>query len=168
MTNKEFFQQCWRSEVEPTLIALKALPAADKLSYRPAEKNRSAKQLVDHFVSHVEDLVEAVETGVLNHRVMADFPTTENASEVFEKETGRLMSLIDSVDETTWNEKNIPMMVFGNKFGEKPLGTTCWMFLFDLIHHRRFIESAQDLGLGGLRHLDTQGRGELQFLNTRG
>ncbi len=68
MNNKEFFQQCWKAEVAPTLTALKALPPADKLGYKPAEKNRTAKQLVDHFVSHVEDLVEAVETGVLNHR----------------------------------------------------------------------------------------------------
>ena len=89
MTNKEFFQQCWKAEVAPTITALKALPSADKLSYKPAEKNRTAKQLVDHFVSHVEDLVEAVETGVLNHRVMADYPTTENAIEVFEKVTAR-------------------------------------------------------------------------------
>ena len=136
MNNKEFFQQCWKAEVAPTLTALKALPSADKLGYKPAEKNRTAKQLVDHFVSHAEDLVEAVETGVLNHRVMADYPTTENAIEVFEKETDKLMSLLDKVDETTWDEKKVPMLVMGNKFGENTLGATCWMFLFDLVHHR--------------------------------
>ena len=136
MNNKEFFQQCWKAEVVPTLTALKALPSADKLGYKPAEKNRTAKQLVDHFVSHVEDLVEAVETGVLNHRVMADYPTTENAIEVFEKETDKLMSLLDKVDEATWDEKKVPMLVMGNTFGENTLGATCWMFLFDLVHHR--------------------------------
>ena len=136
MTNKEFFQKCWKQEVVPTLTALKALPEGEKLSYRPAEKNRSAKQLVDHFVSHVEDLIEAVETGVLNHRVMADYPTTENATEVFEKESDKLMALLDATDDATWDGKNIPMLVMGNKFGEQPLGATCWMFLFDLIHHR--------------------------------
>lgn len=136
MNNKEFFQQCWKAEVAPTLTALKALPSADKLGYKPAEKNRTAKQLVDHFVSHVEDLVEAVESGVLNHRVMADYPTTENAIDVFEKETDKLMSLLDKTDEATWNEKKVPMLVMGNLFGEKTLGETCWMFLFDLVHHR--------------------------------
>ncbi len=136
MSNKQFFQQCWKAEVAPTIIALKALPGAEKLSYKPAEKNRTAKQLVDHFVSHTEDLIEAVETGVLNHRVLADYPTTEKAIEVFEKESDRLVSLLDNVDEATWNDKNIPMLVFGNKFGEQTLAKTCWMFLFDLIHHR--------------------------------
>lgn len=137
MTNKEFFQQCWKSEVEPTLIALRALlPAGDKLGYKPAEKNRTAKQLVDHFVSHVQDLEEAVETGVLNHRLMADFPSVENAMDVFTNGSNHLISLLDKVDDKTWDEKNIPMLIFGNNVGEKPLGQTCWMFLFDLIHHR--------------------------------
>lgn len=136
MSNKEFFQQCWRSEVAPTILALKALPSSEKLGYRPADKNRSAKQLMDHFVSHVEDLVEAVETGAMNHRVMADYPSVENATEVFEKDSEKLMSLIDAVDEQAWDEKQIPMMVFGTPIMTKPLGSVCWMFLFDLIHHR--------------------------------
>ena len=136
MTNKEFFQQCWKSEVEPTLISLRPLTSTDKLGYKPAEKSRSAKELVDHFVSHVEDLVEAVDTGVLNHRVTADYPSIDNAIEVFEKDTNKLMSLLDAVDDKTWDEKNIPMLIFGNKVGEGSLGKTCWMFLFDLVHHR--------------------------------
>jgi uncharacterized damage-inducible protein DinB len=136
MTNKEFFQQCWRAEVEPTLIALKALPSAEKLDYKPAEKNRTAKELVDHFVSHVEDLVEAAETGVLNHRVMASYATIDDAINIFEKETVNLMSLLDAVDDKTWDEKKVPMLIFGNNVGEHTLGATCWMFLFDLVHHR--------------------------------
>jgi len=124
MNNKEFFQQCWRAEVQPTIVALKALPEADKLAYKPAEKYRTAKQLVDHFVSHVEDLVEAAETGVLNHRLTADFPSVDNAIAVFEKESERLMSLLDATDEATWDEKKVPMLIFGNSFGEKPLGQT--------------------------------------------
>ena len=136
MSNKEFFQQCWKSEVAPTIVALKALPSADKLAYKPAEKNRTAKQLVDHFVSHVEDLIEGVESGVINHRVMADFPSIEKAIEVFENETNRLVSLLDAVDDKTWDEKIVPMKVMGNKLFEQPLGKMCWSFLFDLIHHR--------------------------------
>ena len=136
MTNKEFFQLCWRSEVKPTLTALQALPAADKLSYKPAEKNRTAKQLVDHFVSHVEDLIEGVETGVINHRLMADYPTTENAIDVFVNQTDKLIAAIDNVDEKTWDEKIVPMLIFGNKAFELPLGQMCWAFLFDVIHHR--------------------------------
>ena len=141
MTNREFFQQCWKNELCPTLIALKALPSADKLGYKPAEKNRTAKQLVDHFVSHVEDLIEAVEDGVLNHRITANYPSTENAHEVFDAGTNKLMALLDHVDEKTWEEKEIPMLVFGNNFGQHTLGQTCWMFLFDLVHHRGQLSS---------------------------
>jgi uncharacterized damage-inducible protein DinB len=136
MNNKEFFQQCWKSEITPTIVALKALTSAEKLGYKPAERNRSAKELVDHFVSHVEDLIEAVESGIMNHRVTANYPDIATAIDVFEKGSERLITLLNDVDEKTWDEKNIPLMVFGNKFGEKSLGQTCWMFLFDLIHHR--------------------------------
>ena len=108
----------------------------EKQSYKPAEKNRTAKQLVDHFVSHVEDLIEGVETGVINHRLMADYPTTEIAIETFERGSDKLMAMLDATDEATWNERNTPMLVFGNNAGQGPLGQMCWMFLFDLIHHR--------------------------------
>lgn len=136
MTNKEFFQECWKSELTPTLSALKALGSSDKISYKPAEKNRTAKQLVDHFVSHVEDLIEAVETGVINHRTGADYPTIDAAIEVFERETDRLMDLITNLDDNTWSSKMVPMFVGENKVGENTLGRMCWMFLFDIIHHR--------------------------------
>jgi uncharacterized damage-inducible protein DinB len=136
MTNKQFFQQCWKSELTPTITALKALTSPDNLDYRPAPRNRSAKELVDHFVSHVEDLIEATETGVLNHRVNACYVNIDEAIAVFEKGSEKLMTLLDTTDDKTWDEKQVPMLVFGNKFGESSLGGTCWMFLFDLIHHR--------------------------------
>ena len=136
MSNKEFFLQMWKSEMGGTVKALKALGDSDKIGYKPAEKNRTAKQLVDHFVSHVEDLIEGVETGVINHRVTADYLSVEKALEVFEKESEKLMELIANTDEKTWDEKMVPMNVFGNKVDEGPLSTMCWMFLFDIIHHR--------------------------------
>ena len=136
MSNKEFFQQMWKSELVGTVRALKALGNSDKIDYKPSEKNRSARQLVNHFVSHVEDLIEGVESGVINHRVNNEYPTVEKATEVFEKESEKLMDLITATDDNTWNEKIIPMNVFGNKVNEGPLSTMCWMFLFDIIHHR--------------------------------
>ena len=136
MSNKEFFQQCWKSEMLGTVRALKALGETEQLNYKPAEKNRTAKQLVDHFVSHVEDLIEGVETGVINHRVTAEYPSVAKAIETFEKESDKLMDLLTQVDDKTWEEKMVPMNVFGNKVDEGPLSTMCWMFLFDLVHHR--------------------------------
>lgn len=137
MTNKEFFQQCWNAELKSTLIALEALiPVADKLDYKPAEKNRSAKQLVDHFASHVLDLVEAAETGVLNHRLGNSFPSIDEAISSFRQGTDRLMELLNKTDDNTWDTRPIPLMIYGNKVGEYPLAQTCWMFMFDIIHHR--------------------------------
>lgn len=136
MSNREFFQQMWKSEMAGTIRALKALGDAEQFTYRPAEKNRTAKQLVDHFVTHAEDLIEGVETGVINHRVNAEYPSIADALATFERNSEKLMNILSDVDETTWNEKMVPMNVFGNKVDEGPLSAMCWMFLFDIIHHR--------------------------------
>lgn len=136
MTNKDFFIQCWQNELPRTIAALKALPAAEKLDYRPNPKNRSAKELVDHIVAHVEDLVEAAQDGVLNHRAMANYEDTETAIKVYETESEKLISLLKSVDEKTWNESQINMNVMGHTFDTGSLSKFCWMFLNDVIHHR--------------------------------
>ena len=136
MTNKEFFIQCWQNELPRTVNLLTAMPEADKLSYRPAPKNRSAKELVNHIVAHVEDLIEATKDGVLNHRALADYGTTENAIKVFEEESARLVDLLNKTDDGTWDNSSINMNVLGNKIMDGSLGTFCWMFLYDVIHHR--------------------------------
>jgi len=137
MTNKEFFQQCWRSELKSTMIALEGLlQSTDKLDYKPAEKNRTAKQLVDHFVSHVLDLTEGVESGVINHRLGNSFDSIPDAIDTFRNGTDRFMELLDKTDDATWDTRPVPLMIFGNKVGEYTLGQTCWMFMFDIIHHR--------------------------------
>lgn len=123
--------------MKSTLIALNALlPVADKLDYKPAEKNRTAKQLVDHFVSHVLDLNEGVETGVINHRLGQSYASIPEAIQTFEQGTDRLMELLDKTDDATWESQAVPLMIFGNKAGEYTLSQTCWMFMLDIIHHR--------------------------------
>jgi uncharacterized damage-inducible protein DinB len=142
MTNKEFFIQCWQNELPKTIGALKALPDGEKLSYRPAPKNRSAKELVDHIVAHAEDLIEAVEDGVINHRAAANYGDTENAIHVFETASEKLVSVLQNVDESQWNESKIDMYVFGMKLIEgKSLSDFCWMFMNDVIHHRGQLSS---------------------------
>lgn len=137
MTNKDFFIQCWQNELPRTIAALKALPAGEKLSYRPAPKNRSAKELVDHIVAHAEDLVEATEDGVINHRAAADYGDTENAIRVYESTSEKLVSLLHNIDDSKWSDSKMDMLVFGRKLIEgKSLADFCWLFLHDVIHHR--------------------------------
>lgn len=135
MTNQEFFIECWRGELPLTVNCLRTVPE-DQWNWRPHPKTRSAKQLIDHIVSHAEDLAEAVETGVINHRVMADYLSAELAITEFEKFSGKLLELVATTREEDWDNKMVPLLVFGNVLFEASMKNICWQFLFDVIHHR--------------------------------
>src|SRR5450432_288364 len=109
MTNKEFFIQTWLHEQAITVHALKALPEGDALNYRYQPKSRSIKELTDHFVSHAEDLVEALEDGVINHRLTASYSSIAKAIGVFENESARLIQLVKATADADWNDKDITM-----------------------------------------------------------
>jgi uncharacterized damage-inducible protein DinB len=135
MTNQEFFIETWKKEMPLTINCIKQIPE-DKWDWQPHAKTRTAKQLLDHFVSHAEDLVEGVSTAVINHRVMAHYASTKEAAAAFEEQSKKLMDLVSATTEADWNEKNVPLMVFANKVGEASMGDMCWTFLHDIIHHR--------------------------------
>jgi uncharacterized damage-inducible protein DinB len=135
MTNQEFFIERWRAEMPLTINCLRVVPE-DKWDWQPNAKTRTAKQLIDHITSHAEDLVEVVETGIMNHRVLANYSSTEEAAKEFEKFSERLLDDVAKTSEKDWNEKVVPMLIFGNKIFEAPLRDMCWLLLFDTIHHR--------------------------------
>jgi uncharacterized damage-inducible protein DinB len=136
MNNLLFFSQCWMSEYPHTMLALKALPGPDKLQYRPSAKNRSAKELADHIVIHAIEIIEALETGIINLHVMAEFPSMEKTISTFKSASQRILELLKQTDDAGWEEKKIPLYVFGHKKSEATLSQTCWTILFDIIHHR--------------------------------
>jgi len=136
MTNKDFFIQSWQKEEAITINALKALPEGEALTYRYQPKSRSVKELTDHFVSHAEDLVEALEDGVLHHRATASYNSIADAISSFESNSNRLVEFVKNTSEDDWNNKDITMFVFGHPIDTSKLGNRCWQFLLDIIHHR--------------------------------
>jgi uncharacterized damage-inducible protein DinB len=135
MSNQEFFIATWKKEMPLTINCLRKIPE-NKWDWRPHEKTRSAKQLLDHLTSHAEDLVEGVQTGVINHRVLANYASVEEAVEAFEEQSQKLLDLVAGTSDAAWNETKVPLLVFGNKVGEDSMGGMCWTFLHDIIHHR--------------------------------
>jgi uncharacterized damage-inducible protein DinB len=135
MNTQEFFINCWRREVPLTVNCLRSVPE-DQWNWRPSAKTRSAKELVDHIVSHPEDLCEGVETGIINHRATANYSSLEEAVAEFEKHSERLLDLVSKTSEEDWNNKVVPLKVFGNTAFEAPLRDMCWGLFFDVIHHR--------------------------------
>jgi uncharacterized damage-inducible protein DinB len=135
MNNQEFFINCWRNEMPLTLNCLRTVPE-DKWNWTPNSKTRTAKQLVDHITCHPEDMAEGVETGVINHRAMASYSSIDEAVHEFEKNSERLMLAVAQVSDEDWNNKIVPLLVFGHSVLDLPMGQMCWRLFFDVIHHR--------------------------------
>ncbi len=136
MTNKEFFIQCWKSEMKTTAKAVRALPAEmNKLSYKPNEKSRSAAQIIEHILPHAEYLAKGIETGMIEE-VDKKFNSTEEAASYLEKHSAMLIDKLAMADDKTWESKMCTLTINGRKIYEAPMLNMYWSFLFDVIHHR--------------------------------
>jgi len=135
MDNQQFFINCWRNEMPLTVSCLRAVPE-DKWDWQPNAKTRTAKQLVDHITCHPEDIAEGVETGVINHRATASYSSIDEAVREFEKNSERLMQLVAETSDEAWNNKSVPLLVFGRSVLELPMRDISWRLFFDVIHHR--------------------------------
>lgn len=134
MTNKEFFISCWKSEGPNTSDVIRALPE-DKLDYKPSEKSRTARQLVEHLLGHNRALIELADEGKVTVED-STFSTIADAETQFNKSNDDFAGKILNMDDKTWDEKVIPMIFGGQKIWEAPVSQMCWAFLFDRIHHR--------------------------------
>lgn len=135
MTNKEFFLGRLAAEEKYSTNMIRTC-SADTWGYRPHERNRSAKELIGHFTAHLDDLIEAVEYGVINHRPMLEFATAEDAARHYEASNKVLIEKISTLDEAVWSNKSVDFMLFGNKLFANTIAEHCWNSLFGLIHHR--------------------------------
>ena len=135
MTTKEFFIQLWKEEVKTTITCLKAIPI-DKMDYRPHQKTRSAKDIVEHIVPHADDLVEGAQTGVINHILFMPFGSMEEAISHFETKSETLVQALEKCSDSDWENKIVPMNVREHKVMEAAMYRMFYGSLFDLIHHR--------------------------------
>ena len=136
MTNKEFFIQCWQNEMKTTARAVRALPAdMNKLDYKPSEKGRNARQIIEHILPHAEYLSKAIDTGIMDEQDHK-FSSIEEAASYTEKQSALFIEKLSKVDDKIWDTKVIPLMIHGNKIFEAPMYSFFWSYLFDVIHHR--------------------------------
>lgn len=134
MTNKEFFISCWEGEGPITAGVIKALPE-DKLDYKPSEKSRTARQIVEHLIGHNSALNEMADKGKITAED-SQFGNLDEAESLFSKTQNDLIEKIQKMDDKTWDEKLIPFYFGEQKVWEAPVSRMCWAFLFDRIHHR--------------------------------
>ena len=135
MHTKDYFIHLTKEELPATLACIRAVPSEND-SYTPNAKARSARRLVAHIIGHPADLIEAIETGAIQHRNEMEFSDYESAATLYEADTNRLVELVKTVDENTWDEKMIDFYVGGRKLYARTLRDISYRHHSDVLHHR--------------------------------
>jgi uncharacterized damage-inducible protein DinB len=134
-TEKEQFIQTWEREFHTTVKVMKAYPA-DKLDLKPAEKSKSARDLLfvfaneQHFLSQILD-------GALDFTSQPPKPpaTLEEIVSATEKGSAVLMEKLNGMPDTSF-EKNVAFPVAPRTMSDVRKMDLLWMMLMDSIHHR--------------------------------
>lgn len=135
MSERDQFIQTWEREFQTTLKVLKAYPA-DKLDLKPAEKSKSARDLLfvfaneQHFFSQILD-------GALDFTSSAPQPpaTLEEIVSATEKGNAALVARINAMPDASFNE-SVVFPVAPKTMQPVRKMNLSWMMLMDSIHHR--------------------------------
>ena len=120
-----------RREYQTTLRVLQSYPE-DQRHLKPAEKSRSAAELVRTFVNEERVLTSLLNNGITDPSLLAmDVPgSMTNGITLWQSTVATNDGLLAKVSPASWES-------VVNFYGlQIPLVQACWFELFDHIHHR--------------------------------
>jgi uncharacterized damage-inducible protein DinB len=132
--NQQFFAHRLKNEIPGFVKMIRALPA-DKLDYRPHEKNTPAGTLALQIVSEMEALIGLFENGAIAMSGYGDVPPIEELATRFERAANTVAERATAIDDAGWNAPG-KFSFGGHVAWEAPALDLAWGFLFDLVHHR--------------------------------
>lgn len=136
MTNKELLLDTLNKEVPIFVRVLEALPE-DKLDWKPEEKSRTAKEMIQTFVGEAwmyNEVAQGKDIDMSQQSEMAPFTNTMDSIKSFTSMMEAAKMSIASMSDEAWNGDAKIVFPVGN--WEDKRGAMLWGFLLDLIHHR--------------------------------
>ena len=134
MRNYEFFAACLEKEIPAFLKVIRAVPA-DKLDYKPHEKNTSAGGLAAQMALEIDSLTGIFNGGTIDYKSSGGPKTIDEMADLFERGAKTCVDGARNTNEDVW--KGPAKFLFdGNVAWESTASDMAWGFLFDLIHHR--------------------------------
>jgi uncharacterized damage-inducible protein DinB len=134
MSTREHFIRRFKAERPAFVKVIRALPA-DRLDYKPHEKNSSAGDIAWFLAQELRALVSMLETGEIQWEHV---PTPDSLDEIaakYESAADDMEKALSSSNDAKWEQDG--KMYFGGKLMKTaPVGETLWDFWFDAIHHR--------------------------------
>lgn len=135
MRNHEFFASCVEAETPIFLRVLRALPA-EKLDYRPHERNTAAGVLAAQIAREMESLAQLFVNGVVDYNDQTPMGSLDEIVATFERGAQQVIERAKTADENLWKGPG-KFLYNGYTAWEAPHASEiAWGFLFDLIHHR--------------------------------
>ncbi|MDQ3283398.1 MAG: DinB family protein [Acidobacteriota bacterium] len=133
MSTREFFAQRLEAEIPAFVNVIRALPA-DRLDYKPHEKNTSAGDLAWQIAEELRGLAGLMETGEISMGPSAH-PSVDEIATAVEREAKRAVESVRNGSDEQWS-RAAKFSWAGNAVWEVPADQMAWGFLFDLVHHR--------------------------------
>lgn len=134
MRNYEFFAACLEKEIPVFDRVLRAAPA-DKLDYKPHEKNTAAGDLIFQMEQEMTSLIDIFTTGNVSMGTRKRPDSRDEMASTFEQSAKAVVAAARATDEERWKGK-AQFLWDGNVVWETTVAEMAWGFLFDLIHHR--------------------------------
>ncbi|HET8797378.1 MAG TPA: DinB family protein [Thermoanaerobaculia bacterium] len=133
MTNAEFFTQRFEGEQPAFRKVLAALPA-DKLDYKPHEKNTPAGALAWQLVLEQKGIANILKSGK-DDFVFSPPPALDAILAEWDRATEEVREALKSADDAKWDGE-AQFLMNGNPVWTDTLRGMLWGFLFDMVHHR--------------------------------
>jgi uncharacterized damage-inducible protein DinB len=136
MTNKEFFIASLQDEQKAFINVLKAVPA-DQPDFKPHERSRTAKSLMQQLASQSEMISKIINVGVLdfNKPYTDEKAAMDTIIPSAEKNFEQLIKDLTALSDEEWENGEAAMLFGDQKWPDKKYKMS-WSFLFDAIHHR--------------------------------
>ena len=134
MSTREYFIERFKTERPAFVKVIRALPA-DRLDYKPHEKNSSAGDIAWFLAQELRALVSMLETAEIQWKQVPTPGSLDEIAGAYESAADDMEKALSSSDDTKWEQEG--KMYFGGKLMKTaPVGETIWDFWFDAIHHR--------------------------------
>jgi uncharacterized damage-inducible protein DinB len=136
INSRQFFVESAKDELPRFERVMSAVPDA-KRDYKPHEKSRSAKELLDTIGSESQMFAPIIQKGEIDILAMTQlqFKTAADAAVAFSKALSTAADAAASATDETWD---LParFLAGGKVEWETTRGKMAWGLLLDLIHHR--------------------------------
>jgi uncharacterized damage-inducible protein DinB len=134
MSTREYFAKRLKQDLPGFLKVIRALPA-DRLDYRPHEKNTSAGALAQQLAIEMDGVANCLVTGDADYSPSDEKLSPEQTAAAFEKSANLALERLPNTSDERWTGPG-RFIYNGTPVWETTVEELCWGFFLDLVHHR--------------------------------